>query len=150
MTIQRTLAALGTALLLAVVALIVARPSRARAESRSGAAMGVVRAYFSALADRDFGGALRMTTGAAMQRTRDILVDLERRAAERRAHVDLEVRQLDLRPNGNGTVDARFAIDVIGKKWMFSKVARRLFGNARFYVNDNTITAIAGDVKESD
>jgi hypothetical protein len=150
MPIQRTLAALGTALLLCVVALVVACPSRACAESRGVAAMGVVRAYFSALAERDFGGALRMTTGAALQRTHDILVDLERRAAERRAHVDLEVRHLELRPSGNGAVDARFAIDVVGKKWMFSKVARRLFGTARFYVNENTITAIAGDVRESD
>jgi hypothetical protein len=122
--------------------------ARARAES-SGPSL--VRGYFAALERKDFDRALSLTAGAALTRTADMVGTLNREAANHHAEVELRVTKLELAnppsgPNGTTPVKVNFGIDVIGKKWIFRKVARRLRGQAQFYVTADQIVAIDGQI----
>jgi hypothetical protein len=108
-------------------------------------APAVVRGYFAALERKDFGHALRLTTGGAQVSTARMVGTLERQAAAQHAEVELRVRRLDLQPAGAGPVQVSFDIDIIGRKWLWSRVARTLRGTARFLVRDDgRIAAIEG------
>jgi hypothetical protein len=77
------------------------------------------------------------------------------RAAD--AKVELKVRRLrvaereqQLEAGLPVPVDVDFDIDVVGKKWLFSKVARKLAGTAHFYVaslDRPRIVAIEGNLQ---
>ncbi len=133
----------ATMLLVALVT--VALPARANAPTST------VRSFFAALERRDFGGALRLTGGAASSVIGTMLDKVNSEAARQHVDVELKVRSLQVTErggDGNGAtpVDVAYSIDVIGKKWMFQKVARRLSGTASFYVDAEPprIVAIVG------
>lgn len=108
---------------LAATLLLVAFTTLALPARASSAPASTVRSFFAALERRDFGGALQLTEGAASAVINNML-------------------------DGNGAtpVDVAYDIDVIGKKWLFHKVARHLSGTASFYVDDHgpRIVAIVG------
>jgi hypothetical protein len=137
-------------LVLAAVMSVSLAPHSARAVGPSA----TVRCYFDALGRNDFGRALALTGGAAETRTAQLLGSLERQAAAANASVELKVRRLAVSerppaPSGAVPVDVSFNIDVIGKKWLFSRVARRLAGQAQFVVapTDQRIVAITGSLR---
>src|SRR5579871_6368092 len=108
-------------------------PFHARAEAPAE----TVRGYFAALEHHDFTRALALTSGEAMKRTARMLGALHREAAQHHAEVELKVQQLQIAERASGgtaQVDVTFDIDVIGKRWFFRKVARKLTGTAHFYV----------------
>jgi len=114
-------------------------------------APSVVRGYFAALEHKDFHRALSLTAGAAQERTALMVGTLNREAAQHHAEVELHVTKLEVAnpapaPNGTAPVQVSFDIDVIGKKWIFRKVARRLTGQAQFYVAADQIVAIDGRI----
>lgn len=122
-----------SALLLLVVAPVLAHAQGSPAEA--------VRGYFQALDRQDFGRAISMTLGAAQQRTTHMVSTLRREAAAHDARVEVKVKALSVRspgvaqPGRGVPVPVQFHIDVIGRKWMFHRVARRLEGEARFWVD---------------
>lgn len=133
------------ALLLAVLAPVAARAEAAPAEA--------VRGYFEALDHQDFQRALALTRGAAQRRTSRMVSTLQREAAAHDARVEVKVKALAVRapgevePGRGVPVPVEFEIDVIGHKWFFHKVARRLEGEARFWVDPerpDRIVAIDG------
>ena len=136
-----------------LAAATVAVPLLGHAQSSPCAA---VRGYFEALARQDFSAALALTDGAAQTRTSHMVDTLKSQAAANPARVEVKVTGLAVREPG--TPDARgvpvpvaFHIDVVGHKWCFSKVARRLDGKARFYVDPSRpdrIVAIEGQLAE--
>ena len=138
---------------LLLAATVIAAPFTAHAES---GAIAAVRGYFRALDHQDFGRALALTGGAAQTRTSRMVNQLKSEAAAHQARVEVKVKQLDVRspgePDARGVpVPVAFHIDVVGHKWCFSKVARRLAGEARFYVdpaNAGRIIAIEGSLVE--
>ena len=138
---------------LVLAAATVAVPLSARAETSPSAA---VRGYFQALGRQDFSGALALTDGAAQTRTSHMVETLKSEAAAHHARVEVSVTHLDVRapgaPEARGVpVPVVFHIDVVGKKWCFSKVARTLDGEARFYVDParpDRIVAIEGKLAE--
>jgi hypothetical protein len=141
-------------LVAAIAVVLVATPFTAvHAEAGPSAA---VRGYFRALDRQDFVGALALTDGAAQSRTSRMVNQLKSEAAAHKARVEVKVTQLDVRspgqPDARGVpVPVAFHIDVVGHKWCFSKVARKLDGEARFYVdptNAGRITAIEGRLVE--
>ncbi|MGZ3442594.1 MAG: hypothetical protein ACXVDD_23900 [Polyangia bacterium] len=125
----------------------------ARGETGPSAA---VRGYFAALGRQDFGGALALTYGAAQASTSRMVDTLKSEAAAHHARVDVKVTRLDVRapgaPDERGLpVPVAFHIDVVGHKWCFSKVARTLDGEARFYFDParpERIVAIEGRLVE--
>ena len=110
----------------------------------------MVRGYFAALEKKDFNKALALTNGAAQQRTANMVGELESQAAQHHAQVSLKVQKLDVKPAGNDHVTVNFAIDVIGKKWFMSKVAKKLSGQAQFKMakGGDQISAIEGNLVE--
>jgi long-subunit acyl-CoA synthetase (AMP-forming) len=79
---------------------------------------------------------------------------LKRQAAAAGAHVELKVKQVRVqtaqrRAEGLPVpVDVQFDIDVIGKKWIFSKVAKKLAGRAQFLVaGSSRIVGIEGNIE---
>jgi hypothetical protein len=118
--------------------------------------MAAVRGYFAALGRQDFGSALALTDGAAQARTSRMVDTLKNEAAAHHARVDVKVTKLDVRapgtPDAHGLpVPVAFHIDVVGHKWCFSKVARALDGEARFYFDPERpqrIVAIEGNLVE--
>jgi hypothetical protein len=115
-----------------------------------------VRGYFAALGRNDFQGALSLTEGAAQERTAHMVGTLREQAAAHSAKVELKVKRVEVSPpaneaeaNGTVPVEVRFDIDVVGKKWLFHKVARTLAGKAQFYVNEDAarIVAIEGNLE---
>jgi hypothetical protein len=138
----------STILSLAALSLCLLAP-RAHAESRP---IRAVRHFFQALDRQDFGGALALTDGAAQADTSRMVSALQTEAARAHAHVEVKVTRLAFEPprapEARGVpVPVRFHIDVIGKKWMFQRVARTLDGDARFYVDParlDRIIAIEG------
>lgn len=137
---------------LAFAATTVAVPLAAHAQSPSVA----VRSYFQALGRQDFSRALALTDGAAQTRTSHMVDTLKSEAAAHHARVEVSVTRLDVRtpgaPEARGVpVPVAFHIDVVGHKWCFSKVARTLDGEARFYVDPSRpdrIVAIEGKLAE--
>ena len=135
-----------------VFAATVAVPLAAHAQSPSVA----VRSYFQALGRQDFSRALALTDGAAQTRTSHMVETLKSEAAAHHARVEVSVTRLDVRtpgaPEARGVpVPVAFHIDVVGHKWCFSKVARTLDGEARFYVDPSRpdrIVAIEGKLAE--
>jgi hypothetical protein len=115
-----------------------------------------VRNYFQALGRQDFSRALALTDGAAQTRTSRMVETLMSEAAAHHARVEVSVTHLDVRPpcapEARGVpVPVVFHIDVVGKKWCFSKVARTLDGEARFYIDPSRldrIVAIEGKIAE--
>jgi hypothetical protein len=115
-----------------------------------------VRGYFSALARQDFSGAIALTDGAAQKRTCNMVDKLKSEAAAHNARVEVKVTTLEVQapgePDARGVpVPVAFHIDVVGHKWCFSKVARKLDGQARFYVDParpDRIVAIEGRIVE--
>jgi hypothetical protein len=121
----------------------------APAHSQSGPdAVLTVRGYFDALGHNDFQRALSFTAGAAQERTANMVGTLKQQAAAANANVELKVKRVDvsLPVADNGPVDVAFDIDVIGKKWIFKKVAKKIAGHAQFYVATDAprIVAIEG------
>ena len=99
-----------------------------------------MRGYFRALDRQDFSAALALTDGAAQTRTSQMVDTLKCEAAAHNARVEVRVTTLDVRTRGEPDergvpVPVAFHIDVVGHKWCFSKVARKLAGVARFYVD---------------
>ena len=115
-----------------------------------------VRDYFQALGRQDFSRAIALTDGAAQTRTSRMVETLKSEAAAHHARVEVSVTHLDVRspgaPEARGVpVPVLFHIDVVGKKWCFSKVARTLDGEARFYIDPSRpdrIVAIEGRIAE--
>jgi hypothetical protein len=115
-----------------------------------------VRTYFQALDRQDFGKALAICAGDAQQQTSTMVNKLRNEAAAHNAKVEVRVKHLDVRsagsPEARGVpVSVAFHIDVVGKKWCFSKVARKLDGQARFFVDParpDRIVAIDGRLDE--
>ena len=126
----------------------------AHAESSSSA---TVKRYFDALGKNDFKRALALTAGAAQERTARMVGTLQKQAHDHDAGVTLRVRALLVteRPAaalaaGPIPVDVTFDIDVVGHKWIFSKVARKLAGKAQFFLapdDDQHIVAIEGNLQ---
>lgn len=137
-------------------------PAPARADSASDSAdqadaASTVRGFFDALAKNDFKRALSLTMGAAEARTARMVGDLRQQARDHHADVELKVRSLHVEPPRPEPleaglpvpVDVEFDIDVVGKKWVFRKVARKLAGRAQFYVGGAgapRIVAIEGSI----
>src|SRR3954469_15605722 len=115
-----------------------------------------VRGYFQALDRQDFSGALALTDGDAQARTSRMVDTLKSEAAAHKARVEVKVKSVDVRapgaPDARGVpVAVAFKIDVVGHKLCFSKVARKLDGEARFYVDpahSDRIVAIEGNIVE--
>jgi hypothetical protein len=123
--------------------------------SRATSAPDTVRGYFAALEQRDFRRALDLTAGTALERTNHMIDRLASEAAAWHAQVEVKVRSLHVEPAGAVgeqpvPVDVSFDIDVIGRKWMFRRLARRLTGTARFLVDEAAaqprIVAIVGRI----
>jgi hypothetical protein len=100
-----------------------------------------VRGYFAALGANDFKRALSLTQGDAQARTERMMGTLHRQAAAAHAKVELKVRKVEVSPPAGQTaegtpvpVEVRFDIEVIGKKWFITRVARKLAGHAQFLV----------------
>jgi hypothetical protein len=80
--------------------------------------------------------------------------ELKREAKKNQARVEVRVTRIDVQKPGAAEargvpVPVQFHIDVVGHKWCFSKVARRLDGKARFYVDaakPDKIVAIEGQL----
>ena len=136
-----------------LAALLLTASALAPYAARAEAPADTVRGYFQALEHKDFGRALALTEGDAMKRTARMLGTLYREAHAAHADVELKVQKLELaEQKGEGTipVEVTFDIDVIGKKWIFKRVARHLTGTAQFYVATASpsphIVAITGNL----
>lgn len=138
---------------LALLIAVVVAPLAVRAE---GSPVQSVRGYFDALGRQDFRRALAFTCAEAQKTTSHMVSTLQREAAEHGARVEVQVKQVDvaapgsLEPGRGVPVPVQFHIDVVGHKWMFHKVARRLEGQARFWVDPahaDRIVAIEGNLE---
>jgi hypothetical protein len=116
-----------------------------------------VRRYFEALGHQDFDGAIALTDGCARTRTSSMIDRLRKEAAVQRVTVEVRIRHLDVRAPGlleprGVPVPVAFDIEIVGKKWCFSRIALRLNGEARFYIDparpDDRIVAIDGSLVE--
>ncbi len=142
------LAALLVASSLVVPAL--ARATSFRASGSSISPSATVRGFFDALEHRDIPRALALTDGDAALRITELLGHIDAEAARHHAQIELKVRslRLDERAPDDGVVPVQvsYEIDVIGKKWIFRKLARKLVGTAEFLVDGRAprITAIVG------
>src|SRR5437016_3647841 len=139
---------------LALVASLFALAARSDASAPRSASVATVCGYFEALNRNDFGRALALTVGDAETRTRQILGNIQRQANAADAEIELHVRKLAVAERapaaGAVPVDVVFDIDVVGKKWLFSKVARKLAGKAQFVVapaSQPRIVAIVGSLE---
>jgi hypothetical protein len=130
-------------------------PSSGARSTVAGVAAGpspseTVRGFFDALEQKDFPRALAFTDGEAAMRIADLLGHIDAEAARHHAQIELKVRSLRLREgvldDGVVPVQVRYEIDVIGRKWFFRKLARKLVGTAEFLVDGSAprITAIVG------
>jgi hypothetical protein len=136
----------------AAVASLLLQPTLARAETRASTTpLAMVRGYFEAIGHNDFGRALSLTAGSAQASTLSMWQELRQQAKAHSARLELKVRELHMaqRPPAGSTVpvDVKFDIDVVGHKWMFSRVARKLAGTAQFIVEpqqQRRIVAIQG------
>jgi hypothetical protein len=120
-------------------------------------ATDAVTGYFEALDRQDFSRALAYTDGDAKGRTSRMVEKLKSEAAQNNARVEVKVKRLDVsspgvaEPGRGVPVPVAFRIDVVGHKWCFSKVARKLDGEARFYLDPahpDRIVAIEGSLAE--
>jgi hypothetical protein len=140
----------SAALLLSLLCL----PALGRAAETDPAA--AVRCYFQALDRQDFSKALALTDGDAQAQTSHMVSTLKSEAAAAHARVEVQVKKVDVRelgaaePGRGVPVAVQFHIDVVGKKWCFAKVARRLQGQAKFWVDPARaakIVAIDGNLE---
>lgn len=119
-------------------------------QPRASAASTTVRGFFDALEHKDFPRALALTDGEAAMRIADLLGRIEGEAERAHAQIELKVRRLRIAErapdDGVVPVEVSYEIDVIGKKWFFRKLARKLVGTAEFRVDGSAprITAIVG------
>jgi hypothetical protein len=100
-------------------------------------ATDMVRGYFDALRRQDRGALSAVTAGQAARDTGAMLDHIRGEAKRRRVDVELQLKDLAVSPSAQGTVEAKFDISVIAKKWLFSTVAQKLRGRATFYVGSN-------------
>jgi hypothetical protein len=137
---------------LALLFAVAVGPSLAAARAEAGPT-DAVRCFFQALDRQDFGRALALTDGDAQSRTSQMVEQLKSEAAARKVRVEVKVKELQVRapespePGRGVPVPVAFRIDVVGHKFCFSKVARTLGGEARFYVDpqrSDRIVAIEG------
>jgi hypothetical protein len=104
-------------------------------------AANVVRSYFDAFRRFDRGALGRVTAGEANARTVKMLDTIKSEADRHNVGVELKVK--DLHMTTAGPVDSltpvgvKFDIQVVAKKWFFSKVAKVLHGQATFFVGKN-------------
>ena len=132
---------------LAVVAVAIAAAPPARAASVPPAlAAGLVERYFEAFRRQDAGRLDDVTRGPAATETRRMLRILQDEARRRDVGVELRVQDLRIAPAAPGPtstpVRARFDIAVVAKKWLMSKVARVISGEATFWVDaDRNVAA---------
>ena len=133
---------------LSVRAQAASAPSSSAKSAPATSPSKVVRGWFAAIVRQDFGGAIALTRGAAQTRTERVVGELTLGAAAHHASLEVKVHKLDIQapPAGSTTpVTARFDIDVIGKRWVFHRLARKLTGVVKFHVaTDQHITAIDG------
>jgi hypothetical protein len=136
-----------------LAALLIASSLLWPALSSAGRPAATVRGFFDALEHKDFGRALSLTGGDAAVRIAQLLGHIDQEAAQRHVQVELKVRSLRLAegaPDDAGAipVEVTYDIDVIGKKWIFRKLARKLTGTAEFFVDEREprITAIVGQL----
>jgi|SRR5579871_312366 len=133
----------------------VASSAPARAQSwplsigRNALAAGIVRSYFDALRRQDEATLRKFTVGDAAKDTHDVLARIHAEAKQKDVGVELRLSSLAVSPrvtadSSTTAVDARFSIDVIAKKWFFTKVARELRGRATFYVGNNAASDPSG------
>jgi hypothetical protein len=141
---------------LLVAAVTVATPlAGARADAAPASATNAVRGYFSALGRQDFSGAIALTNGKAQECTSNMVNKLKSEARAHNAKVEVKVTKVDVRAAGAAEargvpVPVNFHIDVVGKKWCFSKVARQLDGQAMFWLDPahpDRIVAIDGNLE---
>jgi hypothetical protein len=117
----------------------------------------IVRRYFQALDHQDFDKAIALTDGCARTRTSSMIDRLRKEAAVHKVTVEIRIKHLDVRAPGlleprGVPVPVAFDIEIVSKKWCFSRIALRLSGQARFYVDparpDDRIVAIDGSLVE--
>jgi hypothetical protein len=126
-----------------LAALLAVLPCAAHAAQAGGAASPpceVVRAFFDALSHRQLERAVGLTAGAARARVVTLLNTIIRKAEENDADFapqvrSLEVAEAEAAAGPASTVEVAFAIDVVGKKWFVSRVARTLGGKVQFVVS---------------
>lgn len=137
--LRRTASTLA-ALVIGCASLGAALPARAAAVPPSAAA-GLVERYFDAFRSQDQGRLAAVTRGPAADETRRMLQTLQDEARRRDVGVELRVQDLRIAPAAPGPfatpVRARFDIAVVAKKWLMSKVARVISGEATFYVEND-------------
>jgi hypothetical protein len=116
-----------------------------------------VRRYFQALDHQDFDKAIALTDGGAKARTSSMIDRLKKEAAAHKVTVEIRVKHLDVRAPGlreprGVPVPVAFDIEIVSKKWCFSRIALRLNGEACFYIDparpDDRIVAIDGSLDE--
>lgn len=108
-------------------------------------AVGTVRSYFDAFRRLDDGALNAVTVGQATSDTRGMIDQIREEARRHNVKVELQLADLSVVPprsDGANRVEAWFDMQVIAKKWFFSKVARELKGRATFYFGNG---AAAGD-----
>ncbi|HZS40035.1 MAG TPA: hypothetical protein VFF06_24550 [Polyangia bacterium] len=137
-----------------LAALLIAASLLLPAFARAGSPSVTVRGFFDALERKDFGRALALTGGDASLRITRLLGHIDAEAAQHHAQVEFKVRSLSVEErapadSGEILVDVSYDIDVIGKKWIFRKVARKLTGTAQFFVDASAprIVAIVGSLE---
>jgi hypothetical protein len=135
-----------------VSAVAAAGPSVAHADPTS-----TVRGYFQALDRQDFSRAIALTDGDAQARTNSMVSQLRSEAKAHNARVEVKVTRVDVQspgaaePGRGVPVPVNFHIDVVGHKLCFKKVARKLDGTARFWIDaarPDRIVAIEGDLAQ--
>jgi hypothetical protein len=100
------------------------------------AAVGTVRTYFDALRRMDERAVGAVTVGRATVDTQDVIDQIRAEAKRNRVGVELQLADLFVKPlrdPGATRVEALFNLQVIARKWFFTKVARELRGRATFY-----------------
>jgi hypothetical protein len=116
-----------------------------------------VRRYFRALDHQDFDRAIALTDGGAKARTASMIDRLKREADAHKVSVEIRVKHLDVRapglPEPRGVpVHVAFDIEIVTRKWCFSRIALRLNGEACFYIDParphDHIVAIDGNLDE--
>jgi hypothetical protein len=134
-----------------LAALLIASSLFLPAFARAGNPSVTVRSFFDALEHKDFDRALAFTGGDAALRITRLFQHIDAEAQAHHAQVEVKVRSLSIAeraPDDSGEipVEVSYDIDVIGKKWIFRKLARKLTGTAQFYVDasEPRIVAIIG------
>ena len=110
----------------------------AQASAPPSGAVAIVSHFFEAFAHLDSAQVTALTSGAASTDTNSIIDKIRAQARDKGVSVELRTAELRIgRPCTLGAmarVVVRFRIEVIAKKWIFTRVARELRGRATFDV----------------